>query len=148
MYGETTCTPICRECARKIALRVDKNGEEHEPTRESVQKALFYLNKPFLETVWNASIQESENLVTGKCKENVWTSYIKNISMKNYVGLGYMQSDMFKEKIVYDDEKSQQENNKEEELSEDVVEMYKYHCRMVYLRKLLLLYLISSYLLL
>ena len=37
-------TPICMDCARKIALRVDKNGEEHEPTKESVQLALRYLN--------------------------------------------------------------------------------------------------------
>ena len=62
MYGETTCTPICRECARKIALRVDKNGEEHEPTKESVITALKYLQKPFLNTVWNASVQESEKV--------------------------------------------------------------------------------------
>ena len=82
MYGEVTCTPICRECARKIALRVDKNGEEHEPTKESVILALKYLQKPFLNTVWNASIQETENLVSGKVKANVWNSYIKNIQMK------------------------------------------------------------------
>lgn len=44
--------------------------------------------------------------------------------MKNYVGMGYMDSDMFKEKIVYKDEEVTQEN-KEDELSEDVVEMYK-----------------------
>ena len=61
-------TPICKECARKLALRVDKNGDEHEPTKESVQLALFYLNKPYLNTVWDASIQESENLIAGKTK--------------------------------------------------------------------------------
>ena len=33
-------TPICKECARKLALRVDKNGDEHEPTKNSVIKAL------------------------------------------------------------------------------------------------------------
>lgn len=89
LLGGKSFSRICRDCARKIALRVDEHGEEHEPTKESVQKALYYLNKPFLETVWNASIQESENMVTGKGKENVWTSYIKNISMKNYVVWGY-----------------------------------------------------------
>jgi hypothetical protein len=98
-------TPICSDCARKIALRVDKNGEEHEPTKESVMLALRYLNKPFLNSVWDASVQESENLVAGKVKHNVWTSYIKNIAMVNYIGLTYFDSDMFKEKVVYDDEK-------------------------------------------
>lgn len=129
LLGGESFSRICRDCAKKIALRVDENGEEHEPTKESVQKALYYLNKPFLETVWNASIQESENLVTGKTKNNVWTSYIKNIQMVNYVGMGYMDSDMFKKKIVYEDEKPQLENN--EELSEDVIEMYKKNKRTV-----------------
>ena len=130
LLGGRGFSRICKECARKIALRVDINGIEHEPTRESVQKALYYLNKPFLETVWNASIQESENIVTGKGKTNVWTSYIKNISMPNYVGMGYMDSDIFKEQIVYPDEKDISKDSKEE-LSEDVMEMYKVNKRTV-----------------
>lgn len=130
LLGGRGFSRICKECARKIALRVDANGIEHEPTKESVQRALYYLNKPFLETVWNASIQESENIVTGKGKTNVWTSYIKNISMPNYVGMGYMDSDMFKEQIVYPDEKDISKDSKEE-LSEDVMEMYKVNKRTV-----------------
>lgn len=43
---------ICSECARKIALRTDENGEEHKPTKESIILALQYLNKPFLENVY------------------------------------------------------------------------------------------------
>lgn len=97
-------TPLCKECARKLALRVDKNGEEHEPTKESVIKALEYLNKPYLNTVWDASVQESENLIAGKTKSNVWTSYAKNIAMVNYLGMTFRDSDLFKEKVIYDDE--------------------------------------------
>ena len=119
---------ICRDCARNIALRVDVNGEEHSPTKESVQKALYYLNKPFLESVWDASVQESENMLSGKKKDNVWFAYIKNIQMKNYAGLSYLDSDMFKKKIVYEDEK--QESNSQE-LSGDVLEMYKINKRTV-----------------
>lgn len=99
-------TPICKECARKLALRVDKNGDEHEPTKDSVIKALEYLDKPYINTLWDSSIQESENLVAGKIKHNVWTSYIKNVSMGQYNGMTYRDSDFFKEKIVYEDEKS------------------------------------------
>ena len=119
---------ICRDCARNIALRVDANGEEHSPTKESVQKALYYLNKPFLESVWDASVQESENMLSGKKKDNVWFAYIKNIQMKNYAGLSYLDSDMFKKKIVYEDEK--QESNSQES-SGDVLEMYKVNKRTV-----------------
>ena len=97
-------TPICKECARKLALRVDKNGDEHEPTKDSVVKALEYLNKPYLNTVWDASVQESENLISGKTKSNVWTAYAKNIAMGQYNGMTYRDSDFFKEKVIYDDE--------------------------------------------
>lgn len=118
MYGETTCTPICRECARKIALRVDKQGHEHEPTKESVILALKYLQKPFLDSVWNASIQETENLVSGRVKTNVWTSYIKNIQMVNYVGLTFFDSDMFKNNNPEKPVDSPQEETTEEQLIE------------------------------
>lgn len=118
MYGETTCTPICRECARKIALRVDKQGHEHEPTKESVILALKYLQKPFLDSVWNASIQETENLVSGKVKTNVWTSYIKNIQMVNYVGLTFFDSDMFKNNNPEKPIDSPKEETTEEQLIE------------------------------
>ena len=97
--------PICMDCARKIALRVDKNGDEHEPTKESVQLALRYLNKPFLNSLWDSSIQESDNLIAGKVKSNAWAAYIKNVAMVNYIGLTYFDSDMFKEKVIYDDER-------------------------------------------
>ena len=100
MYGEKTCTPICRDCARKIALRVDKQGHEHEPTKESVILALKYLQKPFIDTLWNSSIAESENEITGKTKSNVWTAYIKNVQMSQYEGLTFFDSDIFKNNIT------------------------------------------------
>ena len=99
-------TPICKECARKIALRVDKNSDEHEPTKDSVQLALRYLDKPFINGLWDSSIQEAENLVAGKIKHNPWTSYIKNVAMGQYNGMTYKDSDMFKEKVIYEDEKT------------------------------------------
>lgn len=106
LLGGSSFSRICRDCAKAIALRRDKNGIDHEPTKESVQKALYYLNKPFLETVWNASVQESDNLVTGKTKNNVWSSYIKNVQMVNYIGMGYLDSDFYKIPVIYDDEKT------------------------------------------
>ena len=104
--NKTGVTPICIECSRKIALRVDKNGEEHEPTKESACEALRLLNKPFIYSLWDSSIQESENLVAGRVKYSPWTAYIKNVAMKNYVGMTWKDSDMFKEKVVYEDEKT------------------------------------------
>lgn len=99
-------TPICKECAKKIACRVDKNGDFHEPTKDSVKEALRYLDKPYLESVWGASMQESENLTGGQVKTNVWAAYVKNIAMAQYVGMTFRDSDMFRERIIYDDEKT------------------------------------------
>ena len=114
-------TPICKECARKIALRIDKNGDEHEPTKESVQLALYYLNKPYLNVIWDASIQESENLIAGRTKSNVWTSYAKNVAMGQYVGMTYKDSDYFKEKIIYDDEKTVENS----ESNSDIIDAFE-----------------------
>ena len=106
--NQSECSPICKDCAKKIALRVDVNGEEHEPTMESVKLALKYLNKPFLNDVWDSSLEESNNLTHARKKTTVWSSYIKNIQMPQYYGKTYSDSDFFKEKIVYDDEKTQE----------------------------------------
>ena len=81
--------PICKECARKIALRVDRNGEEHAPTKESVQEALKYLNKPWLDSVWNSSVQQYQSLIGGNVPVNIWNVYIRMISMVNYNGMTY-----------------------------------------------------------
>lgn len=100
-------SPICKRCATMLALRADKNNELHEPTKESIQLALYYLNKPFIESLYSSSIQESENMVSGKVKTNAWNAYIKNVnSLPQYEGKTYKDSDMFKEHIVYEDEKT------------------------------------------
>lgn len=118
-------TPICKQCARKLALRVDRNGEEHEPTKESVQLALKYLNKPFHNSLWNASIQESQNLITGKIKTNAWTAYIKNVAMGQYVTETYFDSDFYKEHIIYDDELSEEQKLKKQAGTENLDEFTK-----------------------
>lgn len=114
-------TPICKACCRKLALRIDKNGEEHEPTKDSLILSLKYLNKPFLDTVYNASIQESENLISGKVKTNFATAYYKNIQMVQYKGLTYSDSDFFKEKVIYDDEKTVENS----ESNSDIIDAFE-----------------------
>ena len=99
-------TPICRECARKIALRVDDQGFEHEPTKDSVTKACMALNKPMLDNVWDSSIAEASNDTITNQKSNPWAAYVKNIAMVNYYGMTFQDSDMFKVKQLYEDEKT------------------------------------------
>ena len=108
-------TPICKDCARKIALRV-KNGKEQEPDKRSIQLTLRYLNKPFLEKVWDSSIQEVENLASGRVKSNVWTAYARQIAMPNYVGMTYFDSDHFVK------DKQETKNTKESITEEELIE--------------------------
>jgi len=101
--------PVCKDCAKGIARRRDKNGDDHSPTKESVQLALFYLNKPFFEHLWDSSIDESNNANNAtKNPDNydVYASYIKNIAMHQYNGYTWRDSDLFKEKVIYEDEKT------------------------------------------
>lgn len=88
-------TPICKDCAKKIALKIGKDKIEHEPDKESVIEAMRYLNKPFLTKLWDASIQESENLASGKVRSNGYYSYVKNVAMGQYNGLTFKDSDIF-----------------------------------------------------
>lgn len=104
--NKTGITTVCKLCCRKIALRVDKNGEEHEPTKESMYTILKMINKPFINSLWDSSVQESENLVAGRVKHSPATAYFKNIQMVNWIGMTWDDSDMFKERIIYEDEKT------------------------------------------
>ena len=90
----TGITKICKDCATDIAVPI-VDGERIMPTKDSVDEALYALNKPFLDSIWESSMLEAANQATGKAKNNVWTSYIKNIQMKNYYTLTYRESDNY-----------------------------------------------------
>jgi len=55
------------------------NGEKQQPTKQTVDDAMYFLDKPMLETIWDASLLEAANGATGKTKNNVYTAYIKNV---------------------------------------------------------------------
>lgn len=118
--GSGLC-PICKDCARKMALRVDKHGNEHDCTKESIQLALKYLNKPFLETVWNSAVQEHQSLKENYTISNIWSAYIRTISSKAYNTMTYFDSDFYKMPVIYDDEKTV-ENQID---NHDIIESYE-----------------------
>ena len=91
-------TPICKECAKKIALKVGKDKVEHEPDKESVILALKYLDKPFLNDLWDSSVSESDNLASGRIKSNPWAAYIKNVAMGQYNCKTFSDSDFYFQK--------------------------------------------------
>lgn len=98
-------TCICKKCASKLAIPVDPNsvhGAVGSPTKAAVMDALERLDKPFINSVWDASYFESRNKDTGKVKNNIWTSYIKNISMEQYKFMRWHDGDNFKNGFSYD----------------------------------------------
>lgn len=116
---------VCKECARKVALQVDDDGIEHGVTKESCIEALKLLNKPFVNSVWDASVQEADNLVAGKTKSNPWVAYIKNIAMVQWVGMDFFDSDMFKKGVIGGGQYVVKEPTTAEDLSEDVRTTYE-----------------------
>ena len=89
----STATAICRDCATKIARRAMADGVEKEPTKDSVRQALFYLNKPFLDKVWDDAVNEFTNDNWLNKPEDVWKAYIRHIQNRVYEGLTFMDSD-------------------------------------------------------
>lgn len=93
MTGKTT---MCKDCAEKIARNWDPRTKEyHDCTKASVQEALERLDKPFLDKIWDSSYFEYINDDSGLKRTNIWAAYIKNIGMKQYVGLRWRDGDLF-----------------------------------------------------
>ena len=75
----------CRDCAEKIARNYNpKNGKFGEVTLSSLKNALCYLDKPFLQNLYDSSYNEVHDETLDRNRTNLWAAYIKNVQMKNY----------------------------------------------------------------
>lgn len=91
-------TGICRECAKNIACRYDEKANEYLGcTKESVMRALEYIDKPFIAKLWDSAYYELQDTTTpaNHKRKTIWGNYIKNISMGVYAGLRWKDSDIF-----------------------------------------------------
>lgn len=92
----TGITSICKDCVRKIALAWDDNRQEFGAcTKKTVMDALEYIDRPFLETLWNSSYAEWADDTKQKRRTTIWDAYIKNVGLKNYNGLRWRDGDIF-----------------------------------------------------
>ena len=94
---KTGLTTMCRDCASKIARNWNEStGEYGDCTKISVQAALYRLDKPWIETLYNSSVDEINKPDPGLKRSNVWAAYIKNItSLNQYKGMRWMDGDVF-----------------------------------------------------
>ena len=92
----TGITSICKDCVRKIALAWDDNRQEFGAcTKKTVMDALEYIDRPFLERLWNSSYAEWADDTSKKRRTTIWDSYIKNVGLKNYNGMRWRDGDIF-----------------------------------------------------
>lgn len=88
----------CKSCAEKIARGYnDKTGKYGDVTEATLKKALCYLDKPFLNVLYEASYMEVHDDSLERPKSNVWSAYIKNVQMKQYNTLRWENSDSFQD---------------------------------------------------
>jgi hypothetical protein len=92
----TGITSMCKDCVRKIALAWDDNRQEFGAcTKKTVMDALEYIDRPFLENLWNSSYAEWADDTSQKRRTTIWDCYIKNVSMVNYRGMRWRDGDIF-----------------------------------------------------
>jgi hypothetical protein len=92
----TGITSVCKDCVRKIALAWDDNRQEFGAcTKKTVMDALEYIDRPFLERLWNSSYAEWADDTSQKRRTTIWDSYIKNVGLKNYNGMRWRDGDIF-----------------------------------------------------
>lgn len=91
-YNKTKVSRACKKCAAEFAYPT-MNGVPQKPTRDSIKRACFILNKPFIEKVYEASVQSINNENRKKKVEDAWKEYVKNIGLPAYSTFDYFDSD-------------------------------------------------------
>lgn len=91
--------PICKKCSYEIAMRKvpDTKDEYLGATKESAKMALEYLDKPFIDKLWDGAVGEANNTTVSNHKKSPWTSYIKTISsLSQYNTMRWKDGDGYK----------------------------------------------------
>jgi TolA-binding protein len=91
----------CKVCAEKIARGYnEKTGKYGDVTETTLKNALCYLDKPFLNVLYEASYNEVHDASLERQKSNLWAAYIKNVQMRQYNTLRWRDSDFFQDNHV------------------------------------------------
>ena len=92
----TGITSVCKECIRKIALDWDDNRQEFGLcNKQTVMNALEYIDRPFLNKLWDSSYAEWANTESQNRRTTIWDAYIKNVGMVQYRGMRWRDGDIF-----------------------------------------------------
>ena len=115
----------CKICAEKIARNYNDGYKSFgDCTEKSVQSALEYLDKPWIQTIYEASYNEVHDTSLSKPKTNLWAAYIKNIQLPNYKMMRWRDGDLFQDNHS-DLDHSKNEVAIEESMNPEVLDEYK-----------------------
>ena len=107
----------CKECAEKIARNYNERTVKFgEVTLSSLKNALCYLDKPFLEILYDASYNEVHDETLVQPKTNLWSAYIVNVQMPQYRAMRWRDGDLFK-----DGEPQLEETNENRDINPEVL---------------------------
>ena len=116
--------PYCKNCLEKIARNYNNNYKQFgDVTKASLMAACERADVPYLETLWEASLNEVNNPNLKKPKTNVWAAYIKNVKLGQYNGMRWRDGDLFKENGV--NIKSDTEDKIASTMTPEVLDEYK-----------------------
>lgn len=122
---QTGVVSICKSCVERIVYQIDEKGNKHPPTEESIKTALQYLDKPWFDSLYQASLLEAANTLNPKQRSDVWKAYIKNVSMINYRGMRWVDGEASNPSAIAPPVVLSDEEHKE------IHEMYEANRRMV-----------------
>ena len=98
-FNSVGVTPYCKDCLEKIARNYNNNYKEFgDVTKASLMAACERADVPFIETLWESSVNEVNDPGLKRPKTNVWAAYIKSVkSLKQYSGKRWRDGDLFQE---------------------------------------------------
>jgi len=100
----TSHSVICKECAEGLAYGIDETGRMHGFSKASLCTALEYLDKPYIDDLYQECELENEEKSTQKNKPStVWGLYMQKLhKLKKYAGMRWKDSDGVKKSSGYD----------------------------------------------
>ena len=98
-FNSVGVTPYCKDCLEKIARNYNNNYKEFgDVTKASLMAACERADVPFIETLWESSVNEVNDPGLKRPKTNVWAAYIKSVkSLPQYQGKRWRDGDLFQE---------------------------------------------------
>lgn len=86
--------PTCKGCLYKVATNYDPKTKEINETVESIKKALQIMDLPFLQDVYEKSINAVKNMASLRTKSTAYQQYVVLLqSLPQYQGLSWEDSD-------------------------------------------------------